>query len=115
MPTVPAVKKPRKPGSGRKPGSKNKVTLEARAIAQQHAGDAILTLANLMTFASTDMARIAAANSILDRAYGKPGQSMEIIEVKPDMTGWSARRIAAYNDLDLEQFEAMQGRLQAEY
>lgn len=113
--TAITAKKPRRPGSGRKPGSKNKVTLEAREIAQQHAGDAILTLASLMTFASTDMARIAAANSILDRAYGKPGQSMEIVEVKPDMRGWSARRIAAYNDLDLEQFEGMQKQLQDDF
>lgn len=113
--TAIAVKKPRKPGSGRKPGSKNKVTLEARALAQKHAGDAMLTLVGLMTFASTDMARIAACNSILDRAYGRPGQSVEIIETKPDMSGWSARRVAAYHDLDLEQFEQIQQQLQDDF
>lgn len=113
--TTIAVKKTRAKSGGRRPGSKNKTTLEARAVAIQHAGDAILTLVQLMSFSQSDNARIAAANSILDRAYGKPGQSMEIVEVKPDMRGWSARRIAAYNDLDLEQFEGMQKQLQDDF
>lgn len=113
--TTIAVKKTRAKSGGRRPGSKNKVTLEAREIARQYAGDAILTLVGLMTFASSDMARIAACNSILDRSFGRPGQSMQIIEAKPDMSGWSPRRIAAYHDLDLEQFVQIQQQLQEDF
>jgi len=117
MPAVPAVKKPkpRPKTGGRKPGSKNKTTLEARALAQQYAGDAMLTLVGLMTHAQSDSARIAACNSILDRAYGKPSQAVQVIEMRPNFSGWSKDRLAAYHGLPVEEYRAIEDDIQASF
>lgn len=61
---------------GRKPGSANKITLEIKALAQQHAATAITELARLMKNADSEAARVAAIKELLDRAYGKSPQAM---------------------------------------
>lgn len=64
-------------GAGRKPGQKNKATAEIKALAQKHAPDAIKKLFDLMGDKDVPAAtQRAAANDILDRAYGKPAQSV---------------------------------------
>ena len=65
-------------GAGRPRGAKNKSTLELKGLAQQHTEDALKTLVEIMLSAeSSDKARVAAANSILDRGFGKPHQSID--------------------------------------
>lgn len=65
-------------GAGRPRGAKNKATLELKGLAQQHAEDALKTLVEIMLSAeSSDKARVAAANAILDRGFGKPHQSID--------------------------------------
>lgn len=68
-------------GAGRPKGSKDKATLEQKAtisdLAKALAPQALKTLAEVMKSGASDAARVAAANSILDRAYGKPVQSVE--------------------------------------
>ena len=56
---------------GRVKGVPNKATADVKEAARIHGPDAIRVLAALMTDADTDSAKISAANSILDRAYGK--------------------------------------------
>lgn len=67
---------------GRAKGTLNKRTLEQGAtvseLAQKYAPEAIQTLVQIMRESEVDTAKIAAANSLLDRGYGKPGQSLEI-------------------------------------
>jgi hypothetical protein len=67
-------------GSGRKPGSPNKLKtsemLEIKELAQTYASAAIERLAHLAQKAQSEAASVAACNSILDRAYGKPAQVM---------------------------------------
>lgn len=66
-----------KPGErrgGRKPGTPNKSTADVKALAGKYGPDAIAELARLMTSAGSEAARVAAANSLLDRAYGKSAQ-----------------------------------------
>jgi hypothetical protein len=60
-----------RPGAGRKAGVPNKATADVKEAARIHGPDAIKVLASLMIKADTDSAKISAANSILDRAYGK--------------------------------------------
>lgn len=68
----------RRPGAGRPKGSKNAKTLEIEARARQHAGDALKALVTVATTSESDSARVAAANALLDRAYGRPKQVTKI-------------------------------------
>lgn len=69
----------RKPGTpktgGRQKGTPNKATASLRDIARQYTDEAIDGLvAVLRDDGEPAAARVAAANSILDRGYGKPSQ-----------------------------------------
>ena len=71
----------KRPGSGRKAGTPNKVTADVKEMAQQFGPDAIYEAAKLAGLidggaykAESEPARIAAINIILDRAYGKATQ-----------------------------------------
>jgi len=66
-----------RPGAGRVKGRPNKVTRELRGAAQQYSEDALKTLHNICQTGESESARVAAASAILDRAYGKPKQSVE--------------------------------------
>lgn len=67
-----------KPGErrgGRKPGVPNKATASLKDVARQYTDDAIATLRTIMQDTQAPhAARVSAANSILDRGYGKPSQ-----------------------------------------
>ena len=65
----------------------NKVTADIRAAAQAYTDDALATLAQIMKAGESEAARVAAANSILDRGFGKPRQAMDVdAQVKTDVT-----------------------------
>ncbi len=68
---------------GRKSGSLNKVTAEVKLAAQKYGPEAIETLARLMRTAESDQVKIAACREILDRAYGKPAQTVIGADDKP--------------------------------
>lgn len=63
---------------GRKPGTPNKATADVRALAQQYAPASLQELARLATQAESEQARVSAIKEILDRAYGKAKQSVEV-------------------------------------
>lgn len=67
-------------GAGRPKGSKNRATQSAKAklsdLAKQYAPEALEVLAEVMRNGESESARIAAANSIIDRGYGKPVQAV---------------------------------------
>jgi hypothetical protein len=56
---------------GRPRGSLNKMTMEIRAAALQHAPDAFAELARLAKHAKSEQVRVAAIKEILDRRFGK--------------------------------------------
>jgi hypothetical protein len=67
-----------KPGQSGNPGGRPKVLAEVRELARQYAPEAISTLADIMANSNAPpAARVAAANAILDRGYGKPSQYIE--------------------------------------
>jgi hypothetical protein len=72
-------------GKGRPKGSLNKATADIKAAAQVYTEDALATLAQIMKAGESEAARVAAANSILDRGFGKPRQSMDV-DATSDMT-----------------------------
>lgn len=63
-----------RPGAGRPKGVPNKVTAHVRDIAQQYTDVAIKALVEIVQTGESDAARVAAANALLDRGFGKPSQ-----------------------------------------
>ena len=74
-------------GKGRPKGSLNKATADIKAAAQVYTEDALATLAQIMKAGESEAARVAAANSILDRGFGKPRQAVDLdAQVKADFS-----------------------------
>src|ERR1700752_2936978 len=68
-----------KPGRSGNPGGRPKVVAEVRDLARQHTAMAIETLRSIAADPKKDpRARVAAANALLDRAYGKPPQDVNL-------------------------------------
>ncbi len=68
-----------RPGAGRRKGAVNKATADVKAAAMVYSDEALTTLSQIMRAESHPAAaRVAAANAILDRAHGKPKQSVEM-------------------------------------
>lgn len=70
------------PARGRPAGARNIIDRQVKALAGVHTPDAIKKLAQIMNsetvLATNPMAVIAAVNSLLDRAVGKPRQAVEL-------------------------------------
>jgi hypothetical protein len=64
------------PGQSGNPGGRPKEVGHVRALAKKYTEEAIRTLAELMRTGKPDRARVAAAEALLDRAYGKPTQPL---------------------------------------
>jgi hypothetical protein len=81
-PTIRPVERPnsggRRPGSGRKKGTPNKVTVEIKELAQKYGPDAIAKLARLATKAES----VAAIKELLDRGYGRAVQPIRQHDVR---------------------------------
>jgi HEAT repeat protein len=92
------------PGKGRpfpkgisgNPGGRPKVLGDVQALARQKSPEAINTLANIMDDQKAPpAARVAAANALLDRGYGKPTQPISQILAKIDPASISDEELAA--------------------
>jgi hypothetical protein len=71
-----------RPGAGRKKGSRDAATKDdigrIADIARQNTGVAMDTLIEVAKGGQSESARVAAANAILDRGYGKAQQNIDI-------------------------------------
>lgn len=68
-----------RPGAGRKKGVVSQAKRELAEMAKDHAETALQVLVDVATSkAAPEAARVSAASAILDRAYGKPRQSVEV-------------------------------------
>ena len=84
-----------RPGVSGNPGGRPKrprtiearrIEADAKALARSLAPEAMQTLANIMSDPKAPpAARISATMALLDRAFGKPGQAVEISR-KPDLS-----------------------------
>ncbi len=68
----------KRPGAGRPKGSKDKVTTDIRAAAQEHGPAAVALLARLLNDSPSKTLRFKAAVELLDRGFGKPRQSSDV-------------------------------------
>ena len=92
------------PGNGRpfpkgvsgNPGGRPKVLGDVQELARQQSPLAIETLAEIMSNEKTPpAARVAAANVLLDRGYGKPTQPISKTLAKVDPSTMSDEELAA--------------------
>jgi hypothetical protein len=66
------------PGQSGNPGGRPKGVAEVMALARTYTKEAVETLAAIMrNEKSPPAARVAAANGLLDRGYGRPPQALE--------------------------------------
>ena len=69
-------------GSGRPAGAVNKaisgLKLNLSELAREYTHDAVDALVDVMQSSQSDSARIAAANAILDRGYGRPTKTTSL-------------------------------------
>ncbi len=63
---------------GRRKGTPNRVTAEIREYAQQYTVEALEGLAQIARTSTSDAARVAAWNALLDRGHGKPIQGVDL-------------------------------------
>lgn len=66
-----------RPGAGRKKGKLSQAKRAIAEMAKEHGEAALAVLADIASNGESETARVSAANAILDRAYGKPPQSLE--------------------------------------
>ena len=92
------------PGKGRpfpkgvsgNPGGRPKVLGDVQELAREQSPEAINTLAKIMTDEKAPpAARVAAANVLLDRGYGKPTQPISKTLAKVDPSTMSDEELAA--------------------
>jgi hypothetical protein len=84
-------------GQSGNPGGRRKQDYRIKDLAQQYTDEALATLRSIMKASEDDRARVAAANAILDRGYGKPAQSVDITNSDGSMSqAW----LAAMKEVD---------------
>ena len=75
---------------------RRKIEADARLLARSHGVEAVETLVAIMNDPSAShMARIIAANAILDRGWGRPPQALQVYDddVQPEEREESAREL----------------------
>ena len=87
----------KRPGSGRKKGTLNKVTASVRQQAQKFTSEAVDVLTGVMRNSIDDRCRLAAATALLDRGHGRPPAEMPqpIAIAKSDSLTDQARSVIA--------------------
>src|SRR5215510_16343942 len=93
---MPGKGRPFQKGVSGNPGGRPKVLGDVQELARQQSPEAINTLAAIMqNDKAPPAARVAAANSLLDRGYGKPAQPISQTLTKIDPSTMSDAELAA--------------------
>ena len=71
------------PGRSPNHGGRPKIFADIRDLARQHTRAALETLVEICRYGKNESARVAAANSLLDRGWGRPPVSLELREPEP--------------------------------
>ena len=88
--------RPFKPGQSGNPGGRPRVLRDVQELAREKSPEAIETLSNIMhDTKAPSAARVAAANALLDRGYGKPTQPISQTLTKVDPSSLSDEELAA--------------------
>jgi hypothetical protein len=87
------------PFNGREPPSSN----EIRDLCRFHSPECVDILMDVARFSKSDQARLAAANAILDRGWGKPVQSLADPDGSPLGSGFFSR----LQGLDIQELRSL--------
>lgn len=100
-----------KPGQSGNPGGRPKAIVEVVELARAHSERAVTRLAELMESENEPVAR-AASDSLLDRAWGKPAQSVAIDAKVTDQRSLTIARAIVDQHPDLAElvFGAKEGK-----
>jgi hypothetical protein len=94
----------KRPGAGRPQGALNRATEGQRAtlseLARDHTEEAVAALVDVMRRGTSESARIAAANAVLDRGYGKAAVSLDVDSTSSD---GSMSPVHALSDEEINQ------------
>jgi hypothetical protein len=71
------------PNAGRPKGAKNAISPDIKLLARKYANEAIETVFNVMKKSKIESNRIAAAQILMDRGFGKPTQQMGVDPDQP--------------------------------
>jgi hypothetical protein len=84
-----------KKGTSGNPGGKPKAIVEVQTLAREHSREAIEGLVRILRDEKTPPAAVvAAANALLDRAWGRPSQSVEHTgQVNMALGAFTGRRV----------------------
>ncbi|UIY28714.1 hypothetical protein LZK73_18460 [Neorhizobium galegae] len=99
----------KRPGAGRKVGAVSQAKKTLSEMAKVHAEQALMTLVEIAEKGESESARVSAANTILDRAYGKATQSHE--HSGPGGAPIATVNLTNVSADDLERLEAIFGPL----
>ena len=70
----------RRPGAGRPAGVANKMTRPVKELAASYGPASIARLVQLRDGAESEQVRFAASKELLDRAYGRPRQELDVTQ-----------------------------------
>jgi len=78
---------------------------ELRALAQQHAPEAIQKIVEIWRNSKSRKIQLAAVDMLLDRAYGKPAETVDVVHAESarDYSGYELARRVAWMLLDSEE------------
>jgi hypothetical protein len=97
-------------GAGRKPGKPNRPKFDIQAEAEKRAEKALKVFDDI--FASkkvSPLTRLSAADKILDRAFGKPVQSTQMLDPNGDVVAPVLVQIVAATPADVAKAQADPG------
>lgn len=87
-------------GQSGNPGGRPRELRDVIELARSHSPAAIATLSKIMRDEQAPpVARLGAANSLLDRGYGKPGQSVALTFQPPALDKLTNDQLAQYEQL----------------
>jgi hypothetical protein len=90
-------------GKSGNPGGRPKVVGEVQTLARECTQQAIETLKDIMhNNKAPAAARVAAANSLLDRGYGRPSQTINQGTTRTELEGMSEAELKAFIQGELE-------------
>lgn len=103
-------------GKSGNPGGRPKELAQVKELARAHTVEAVETLVEVMKTARSAVARIMAADSVLNRGWGKPTQAVELTgkDGRPIQTEQVGPDLSKLSDEQIKELEGLLAAASAE-